>query len=77
MTISNLSPDTEYTFSIRAYDAKGNESEAATLQTRTNDNTVGDVIMTGVGNIAAGMSTEFPQSVGTEQINLILLSTEM
>ena len=58
MTISNLSPDTEYTFSIRAYDAKGNESEAATLQTRTNDNTVGDVIMTGVGNIAAGMSTE-------------------
>lgn len=58
MTISNLSPETTYTFGIRAYDANGNESAETSLQVTTNDNSIGDVIMTGVGNIAAGMSTE-------------------
>lgn len=58
MTVSNLSPETTYIFGIRAYDANGNESEEAFLEVTTNDNSVGDVVMTGVGNIAGGMSTE-------------------
>ncbi|WP_010419190.1 discoidin domain-containing protein [Anaerophaga thermohalophila] len=67
-TVSGLNPDTEYQFSVRAYDVAGNESPETSVVTRTNPVESNDTPIYGIGNIALGMPTEH-SSVNVEGVN--------
>jgi beta-glucosidase len=68
LTVSGLNPDTEFQFSVRAYDAAGNESPEASVVTRTKAVETNDTAIYGIGNIALGMPTEH-SSVNVEGAN--------
>jgi len=65
MTLSGLEPKTTYSFSIRAYDANGNESDPANLSTTTKERFVDEGgAQYGIGNIALSMPTEHSELAG-------------
>jgi beta-glucosidase len=64
MTISGLNPDTQYTYTVKAVDAAGNESAGTnvTFKTQTNSTNTGAI---GIGNIALQMPATASSATAT------------
>jgi beta-glucosidase len=69
MTISGLNPDTQYTYTVKAVDAAGNESAGTnvTFKTQTNGSGSG---ATGIGNIALQMPATASSFTATNTASL-------
>ncbi|MGB5928345.1 MAG: discoidin domain-containing protein [Cyclobacteriaceae bacterium] len=68
-TVSNLSPATQYTFTVKAIDAAGNASPGASVTFTTQNNNTGGGGIIAVGNIALS-TTAYTSSVTGDGANI-------